>query len=61
MLGEDAFGTVYKGLWNQAQVAVKEMSITFQEFEIIQPEINFMAKNKHPRLVGYSFYIFIIY
>lgn len=52
MIGEGGFGVVYKGVWQGIEVAVKEMSLSYEEFAVMDAEMTFMSTFRHPRLVG---------
>ena len=58
ILGEGGFGMVYEGEWENQTVAIKEMFITYDEYKVMDSELNFMGKFRFPRLVTlYGIYI----
>ena len=58
ILGEGGFGVVYEGEWENSKVAVKEMFISYDEFKVMDSELDFMGKYRNPRLVTlYGIYI----
>jgi hypothetical protein len=52
LLGEGGFGAVFKGVWSGINVAIKEMTISIEEFSVMDAEMTFMSKYRHPRLVN---------
>lgn len=58
ILGEGGFGVVYSGEWGGSQVAIKEMFISYEEFKVMDSELNFMGHFRNPRLVTlYGIYL----
>lgn len=37
------------------QVAVKEMSLSYEEFTVMDAEMTFMSTFRHPKLVGHYY------
>ena len=51
ILGEGGFGVVYEGEWDNCKVAIKEMFISYDEFKVMDSELNFMGQFRNPRLI----------
>ena len=44
---------VFKGKWLNYNVAIKEMNISFDEFHVMQAELEFLAKCRFPTIITF--------